>query len=93
MDDEFSAEFGNLELTFEGLQTRKQVSSCILIKEGIIQHGEKHFQLTKAIRFKINILNEACSKLRESIDQLVDGTNDIEEELVKIYAKVLNESS
>ncbi|KAH9327427.1 hypothetical protein KI387_007605, partial [Taxus chinensis] len=38
------------------------------------------------------ILSEACTKLRESRDQLVDATNDIEEKMSRIFAKVLGES-
>ncbi|KAH9289833.1 hypothetical protein KI387_033950, partial [Taxus chinensis] len=39
------------------------------------------------------ILGEACSKLRESRDQLVDTTNDMEEELSKIFTNVFDEIS
>ncbi|KAH9310472.1 hypothetical protein KI387_025507, partial [Taxus chinensis] len=67
----------------------KQIPSHLLVEEGIIPHTDKHFQLTKAIRFRVKILNEACGKLRESRDKLIDGKSDLEEELLKIFPKVL----
>ncbi|KAH9300153.1 hypothetical protein KI387_011736, partial [Taxus chinensis] len=66
----------------------KQIPAHLLVKEGILPHTDKHFQLTKAIRFRIKILNEAYSKLRESRDKLIDGKSDMEEELLKIFPKV-----
>ncbi|KAH9324092.1 hypothetical protein KI387_004270, partial [Taxus chinensis] len=89
MDDEFSQEIGHLDLTFEALQVLKKIPAHLLVEEGILPHTDKHFQLTKAIRFRINILNEACSKLRESRDKLIDGKSDLEEELLNIFPKVL----
>ncbi|KAH9331918.1 hypothetical protein KI387_004026, partial [Taxus chinensis] len=74
MNDEFSQEAGNLKLTLEAINALKQIPSQVLVEEGIIPHGDKHFQLAKAIRFKINILSEACGKLRESRDHLIDAT-------------------
>ncbi|KAH9316772.1 hypothetical protein KI387_044010 [Taxus chinensis] len=88
MDDDLSQEIGHLDLTFEALQALKKIPSHLLVEEGIIPHADKHFQLTKAIRFRVKILNEACGKLRESRDQLIDGKSDLEEELLKICAKV-----
>ncbi|KAH9308608.1 hypothetical protein KI387_036519, partial [Taxus chinensis] len=88
MDDDFSQEIGHLDLTFEDLQALKQIPSQLLVEEGIIPHVDKHFQLTKAIRFRLKILNEACGKLRESKDKLIDGKSDLEEELLKIFQKV-----
>ncbi|KAH9331896.1 hypothetical protein KI387_004004, partial [Taxus chinensis] len=83
---ELTLEARNLELNLEALNALKQVPSWVLV-EGFIPHGDKHFQLTKAIRFKLKILSEACSKLRESRDELIDATSDIKEEFFKILSK------
>ncbi|KAH9331307.1 hypothetical protein KI387_003415 [Taxus chinensis] len=88
MDEEFTEEIGQLDLTCEALQVLKQIPAHLLVEEGVLPHTDKHFQLIKAIKFRVKILNEACSKLRESRDKLIDGKSDLEEELLKICPKV-----
>ncbi|KAH9317072.1 hypothetical protein KI387_018841, partial [Taxus chinensis] len=88
MDEEISQEIGHLDLTYEVLQVLKQIPTHLLVEEGILPHTDKHFHLIKAIRFRVKILNEACAKLRESRDKLIDGKSYLEEELLKICSKV-----
>ncbi|KAH9300155.1 hypothetical protein KI387_011738, partial [Taxus chinensis] len=52
MDEEISQEIGHLDLTYEALQVLKQIPAHLLVEEGILPHTDKHFQLTKAIRFR-----------------------------------------
>ncbi|KAH9294275.1 hypothetical protein KI387_040521, partial [Taxus chinensis] len=87
MDEEFTEELGQLDLTCEALQVLKQIPAHLLVEEGVLPHTDKHFQLIKAIKFRVKFLNEACSKLRESRDKLIDGKSDLEEELLKRFVQ------
>ncbi|KAH9317201.1 hypothetical protein KI387_018970, partial [Taxus chinensis] len=91
INDELEEEYNNWELTLEVVNELKKMDAYTLVQEGITGERGKHFEFYKAIDFRIRILQEAREKLQKAREEVIDATNDIDDEFAKIRCQVPDE--